>query len=125
MAFLSKWKTITAVLLHGAFGQPSMADSDPRVEKIRAAVSTADTFLRPFASATNGDQARLRNLEEIMRRAARVGYELVSQPSFFKFDWHASANELVVFPGLVQLADDNGKALRPPRVFAERSVLKF
>lgn len=51
-----------------------------------------------------------------MRRAARLGFKLFAKPATFSFDWqdHAAggADEIVVYPALVQLTDDNGQLLQ-------------
>ena len=114
------------MLLHDGYGQASITESDARVENIRAAVHQADSFLKPFVASHMNDQARSKNLEEIMRRAARFGFQLVSQPSLFRFDWQPPSNGgLVVFPALIQSTDENGKEIRPPRVFVQKSLVKL
>jgi hypothetical protein len=124
MAFLSKWKTISASLFHSTHGQTSMPESDARITNIRKATALADSVLRPYAKAGEDHQSRLQNLEEIMRRAARFAYVLFAQPSFYTFEWQAMGKGLVVFPALVQVTDENGTMLRQPRVFVEASSVK-
>lgn len=97
-----------------------MSENDPRLTNIRNAVREADQFLAPFAK--DADQSRLRNLEEIMKRAARLGFLLFSQPSSVLFDWQEGSTALVIFPGLLQISNDDGKALASPRVFAQKEL---
>jgi hypothetical protein len=122
MAFLSKWKTISAALFQSTHGQTTMTGSDARNTNIRKATAVADTILRPYTKAGQDHQSRMQNLEEIMRRAARFAFVLFSQPSFFRFE--SQGKGLVVFPALVQVTDENGSALRQPRVFVEANSVK-
>ena len=125
MAFLTKWRAITAALLQGNYKQSTITDTDPRNENIRKAVGLADSILSPYTGTGADQQARLRNLEEIMRRAARFSYVLFSQPAFWDFDWQSSGSGIVVFPALVQLTNENGRMLSQARVFAEKTVVKI
>jgi len=122
MAFLSQWRQITAALTGNFFTQETMAENDSRIENIRNTVQSADQFLAPYANSADHD-ARLRNLEEIMKRASRLGFLLFSQPSLFRFDWSDNGGGLVVFPALLQTSDDNGNMLPAPRRFSEREVV--
>lgn len=123
MAFLSKHHTLTAFLLApGYSANPSslsqaIGATDPRAPAISSALNFADSLLRAFSSAQSDDEdrARRRNLEEIMKRAARFGYVLVSQPTLWKFDGKAGAIEsatLTLWPGMVQVTDEEGRVLR-------------
>jgi len=122
MAFLSKYHSLAAFLLSPTYSAtPSSSQaigaSDPRALAIASALNLADSILRPFSSSQSEDeeQARLRNLEEIMKRAARFAYVLVSQPTLWKFEGRVGASDggsVVVWPVLVQVSDEEGRALR-------------
>lgn len=99
-----------------------MPADDLRLVNIGNALELADTFLRPCAKDEDHEK-RLFNLEEIMKRAARFGFLLFSQPSSFHFDWSDNDSGLVVFPGLLQVSDDNGKPVASPRVFGKKEVV--
>jgi hypothetical protein len=79
--------------------------------------------LRPFADARMDDGARSRNLEEILKRAAQFAFTLFSQPTAWDFDWQneegVKSGSLCIFPALVQVADENGEPIRPPRPFSD------
>jgi hypothetical protein len=96
-----------------------MNADDTRLHNIRNALQLANGFLAPYANGQD-EQTRLRNLEEIMKRAARLGFLLFSQPASFRFDWNESGADVVVFPGLVQVTDEAGKSVG--RVLAEKEV---
>lgn len=121
VAFLSKWRQITAALSGNTFTKEIAAD-DNRLVNINSALDLADTFLRPCAKGGDDDK-RLVNLEEIMKRAARFGFLLFSQPSSFHFDWTDDGSGLVVFPGLLQVSDDNGRPVASPRKFGSKEVI--
>lgn len=119
IAFLSKHHALTAFLLSPKYSSISssaqtMDPADSRMIAIDSAVRLADSVFRPFSSCgTNEEeQARLRNLEEIMKRAARFGYMLVSQPTLWQFGWRTGQESLEVWPDLVQMTDDEGRVLR-------------
>lgn len=121
VAFLSKWRQITAALSGNAFTQELPKD-DSRMANIARALSLADTFLRPCAKDVDHEK-RLVNLEAIMKRAARFGFLLFSQPSSFQFDWTDNDSGLVVFPGLLQVSDENGRPVASPRAFGSKEVI--
>jgi hypothetical protein len=99
-----------------------MNSDDPRLQNIRNTLQMANSFLAPYADGQD-EQIRLRNLEEIMKRAARFGFLLFSQSASFRFDWGDSGAGVVTFPGLVQVTDEAGKSVG--RVFAEKEVAAF
>jgi hypothetical protein len=123
MAYLSKWRQITAALSGNIYTQEPMAANDARLASIRQALQLADTVLAHYANGAE-QEARLRNLEEIMKRSARFGFLLFSQPSSFRFDWTSSVGSgLVTFPALLQTTDEDGAALRSARLFLEKKVV--
>lgn len=79
--------------------------------------------LYPYADQSHGDNKRLKNLEEILKRGARAGFLLFSQPSVWKFDWDRhgdiKAGTMTIFPALVKVGDENGNIISPPRVLVE------
>lgn len=72
---------------------------------------------------------RVRNLEEIVNRAARYAFTLFSQPSSWHFDWKeqqsVTSGELCIFPSLVQIIDENGEPVVPPRPFSEAVIRRL
>ncbi|KAL9046506.1 MAG: hypothetical protein Q9214_000675 [Letrouitia sp. 1 TL-2023] len=128
MAFLSKWRTISAALLQRTYGSGSFSSSDPRNHNINNALEALNTLLRPYADGQRDDNERERKLEEIMRRAARFGFLLFSQPSTWNFDWETPQNAgrgaLVIFPALLQVGDDNGKKSPMPRALEEQELVR-
>jgi hypothetical protein len=121
-AFLSEWRVITTTLSQSVFGQDILSPEDARLSNILNTLRQADIFLSPLTNNAN-HESRLRNLEEVMKRAARLGWILFSQPSEFSFDWTGDGEGLVVFPALLQIADENGRVLRTPRVLASKEVV--
>jgi hypothetical protein len=121
-AFLSEWRVMTATLSHSLYDLDSLSANDHRLAKIQIALRQADMFLAPLASTADHD-TRLRNLEEIMKRAARLGWTLFSQPSEFTADWTDDGRGVVLFPGLLQVTDENGRVLRRARVFGQKEIV--
>lgn len=121
-AFLSEWRVLTAHLSSQLYGTESFSPEDSRLTSIQSALRQADMFLAPLASSAD-HEARLRNLEEIMKRAARFGWTLFSQPSEYEVDWTDDGRGVVVFPGLVQVSDENGRRLRQARSFGQKEVV--
>ncbi|KAJ9640041.1 hypothetical protein H2199_006275 [Coniosporium tulheliwenetii] len=127
IAFLSKWRQITAALMQPTYGQGVMSGDDHRMHNIGDAMELLEAILRPFATDQPAGEQRRRNLEEILKRAAKFAYVLFSQPSFWQFEWNDSRMErdsLVVFPALLQTADEAGQLLSRPRVFGEMEVVR-
>ena len=124
-AFLSKWRTITSFLSAQTFGGNTIADKDSRSDHVRKALADADSILKPYVNPREDNAARLRNLEEIMKRAVRFAYTLFSQPSTFRFDWQTGADNLAVFPAMLQITDEAGAPLPVPRSFGEKEVARI
>lgn len=110
---------MTAVLSKSRYEKQTIPQDDGRLEDIRSAVGQANTFLAPCADEKANDQARLRNLEEIMKRGTRVAWLFFSQPSGFAADWSGGRDLLVVFPGLVQITDKEGRPLAHRRALGQ------
>lgn len=128
LAFLSKWHVITATLMKASYGHGIVSSDDPRNNNIRSALDALNAVLLPFVDKNvDGDQ-RLRNLEEIMKRAAGFAFLLFSQPNFWRFEWQDDDGDqpgnLVVFPALLQISDDAGEILSRPRVLGEKELVK-
>ena len=124
---LSKWRSLSAVLLQQTYGQSAIAQSDPRHHKIEEARLFLDLVLQPYIKVLPDNDERQRKLEDLLKRVARFGYLLFSQPSDWKFEWeddqNATIERLVVFPGLLQVTDDDGKPLKRPRLLEEKEVM--
>ncbi|KAJ9628851.1 hypothetical protein H2203_002754 [Taxawa tesnikishii (nom. ined.)] len=120
------WRAITATLGKHTYGQLSDESDDARSANIHHAVESLNTILRPFADLRHNDRARLDNLAELLRRAARFGFMLFSQPSLWEFDWglerEMRQDRLVVFPALVQIDESGGNASARSRKLTEREV---
>ncbi|KAF2836932.1 hypothetical protein M501DRAFT_978673 [Patellaria atrata CBS 101060] len=130
VAFLSKWRTITAALMQTTYGKSEAPLNDPREHNIAKALRALDNVLRPLCDPLGVDDSqRIRNLEAILRRAARFGFTLFSQPSSWKFEWEVGEvlgeYEMVVFPALLQTVNEAGRKLARPREFSEAEVDKM
>ena len=119
---------MTASLLQRTYGSSAFSSSDPRNRNISDALHALNAVLRPFVDEQRDNEERGRKLEEIMRRAARYGLTLFSQPSTWGFDWDTPANagrgSLVIYPALVQSGDDNGRRLDRPRIVEEQELAR-
>jgi hypothetical protein len=121
---VSKWRQITANLLQRTYGSSSIPPNDARMTNIQELVRRLDAILIRYASSTGKD--RQSNLEELIKRGARFGYTLFSQPTEWTFDWEGDGNaknELVVFPALVQVGDDEGLRLRKQLKFTDHQTI--
>lgn len=94
-----------------------MSDNDPRLHNVSKLIRRLDEILDPLADPSQARE-RLHNLEEIIKLGAQHGYLLLTQPTAWKFEWeshHPQSNrELVVFPELVQVEDDQGRPIHVP-----------
>ncbi|KAL8953631.1 MAG: hypothetical protein Q9222_000517 [Ikaeria aurantiellina] len=126
MAFASRWRAVTATLLRDQYSSNSLTSSDPRHANISTALKALDSVVRPFANQQRDDRDRVQKLEEILKRGARFGFLLFSQPSLWDFDWNtpssAGRGALVISPALVQAGDENGRKLPRPRVLEQQEL---
>lgn len=93
---------------------------------MRETLCALDKSLQPFANPRVDNEQRRGNLEEIIKRSAVFAFTLFSQPSSWNFDWkqdvRLDSDAFCVWPALVQVADDTGAPVHPPRVFSEAIV---
>lgn len=121
---MSKWRTTSATLLQKTYGgEHVLSRTDSRYRNIENALRALDRILRPYTDQSRGDDERLKNVEEILKRGARVGFLFFSQPSVWKFDWDrpgdVNAGTMTIFPALIKVGDDNGQPIVPPRVIID------
>ena len=109
--------------MKGRYDGRVIGSNDPRARKIQVLSQQLDAVLHRFASSSGAE--RQQNLTEILKRAARFGYILFSQPTDWVFDWQlprgASPDEAVVFPALVQIGDDQGERRTVPQRLGEEA----
>jgi hypothetical protein len=123
-ALFSKWKVISGTLLQQKYGH-QLDENDPRGESIAQALAAAEPILHPFINPSIDMNARRRNLEGIMRRAAQFAFLLFSQPGSFQFDYTGTgqSGSLLVFPALLQTVNDEAEPISPPRVLSEKEAV--
>lgn len=128
-AYLNKWRSITAELMQSSYGRSTFPVTDPRTRNIEKAADILDGILRPYMDSRVNNNERRRNLEEILKRAAIFAFTLFSQPSSWDFDWRGEegvqSNSLCIFPALVQVTDELGDPVKPPRALSEAIVRKL
>jgi hypothetical protein len=120
-AMFSQWKVLTGALLEqqsSAKGHQSNATTD-----YADIIESVDSVVGPYVQA-GVDSKRHRNLEMILGRTAKLALVLFSQPGRFHFDFAGSRQgSIVVFPGLVQVAGDEGQVLTSPRTLSRKEVV--
>ena len=115
---LSKWCPLSAHLLQTTYGQATLSHSDRRRLNIGKALHALDKILYLYADHRRDNDDRLNKLEEILKRGARFGFLLFSQPSLWRFDWDINPGALIIFPGLLETKDQNGQIMVRPRVLS-------
>tara|TARA_R110002003_G_scaffold145_18_gene13479 strand:+ start:4689 stop:5057 length:369 start_codon:yes stop_codon:yes gene_type:complete len=120
---------MTAELMQSYYVREPFTASDSRNGGIEAALTALENVLQPYADSRMDFQQGRQNLEEILKRSALFAFTLFSQPSEFSFDWKVDQSvkpgELCVFPALVQVSDEAGQSLSPPRPFSEAVVRRL
>lgn len=120
---LCRWRMITAHLTQATYVRNSFTSSDPRQASVQSALKDLDDILCPFTDPRLDNKQRKQNLREILKRAAIFAFTLFSQPSTFDFDWQkeegARSGTFCMFPALVQVRDETGERVSPPRMFSE------
>jgi hypothetical protein len=126
---LARWRVTTAELMQGSYVRDPFTASDSRNGSVQTAANTLENILRPFADSRMDNGERRRNLEEILKRSALFAFTLFSQPSTWGFDWRETqgvkSGELCIFPALVQLTNETGQAINPPRPFSEAVIRRL
>ena len=115
---------IDALYLHSRPIRPS----DSRSIAIISIAQVLESILQPFADSRINNEERKRNLEEILKRSALFAFTIFSQPSLWDFDWKEKAgvtSELCIFPALVQMTNEAGDPVRPPRSFSEAVIRRL
>jgi hypothetical protein len=127
--YMSKWRVITAELMQSVYVRSPFSAGDPRSQNINAAIDVLEGILQPYADSRIDNTQRRRNLEEILKRSATFAFTLFSQPSSWKFDWQDEevfkSGSLCIFPALVQVTDENGDSVNPPRPFSEAVIRRL
>ncbi|KAI4689749.1 uncharacterized protein J4E84_003929 [Alternaria hordeiaustralica] len=118
---------MTAELMQASYIRNPFGPSDSRHASIQATLATLDNVLQPYADSRMNNGERKRNLEEVLKRAALFAFTLFSQPSAWEFEWQeehgVTSGDLCIFPALVQVADEAGNPVSPPRPFSEAVLL--
>ncbi|CAI6233103.1 unnamed protein product [Periconia digitata] len=89
-ALLSRWKRISATLLHSTYVDNAFSNFDSRTVNIERALKDVDPLLSTYAvpdDAGRGKDARVSELRDVLRKGAKLAFTLFNQSSFWKFDW--------------------------------------
>lgn len=125
----AKWRAITAELTQSRYARNPFTADDSRLQNIQSAARILENVLRSYSDSRMDNGQRIQNLEEILKRAAQFAFTLFSQPSSFHFDWQkgegVKSGSLCIFPALVQVTDENGTSIQPPRPFSDAVVRRL
>lgn len=125
----ARWRVLTAELMQSTYGGDTFTSADSRNASVQSLVHLLENILLPFADSRMNNEQRKRNLEEIVKRSAIFAFTLFSQQSLWDFDWKeeqgVKSAELCIFPALVQVTNEAGEAIRPPRSLSEAVVRRL
>ncbi|KAH8641386.1 hypothetical protein IG631_04327 [Alternaria alternata] len=125
----ARWRVMTAELMQSSYVRNPFSPSDSRHASIQVTLATLDNVLQPYADTRMNNGERKRNLEELLKRAALFAFTLFSQPSAWEFEWQeeqgVTSGDLCIFPALMQVADETGQAVNPPRPFSEAVIRRL
>ncbi|KAF2875562.1 hypothetical protein BDV95DRAFT_602981 [Massariosphaeria phaeospora] len=111
LALYSQWKSLTGALLRQHPGHvQDLTFSDVNGE--------LDNVLAPFVQGSLDGGHRRRNLDMIMRQAAKFAVLLFCQQACFRFDFRTSSDGVVIFPALMQVTTSHD----PPRILWEKET---
>jgi hypothetical protein len=126
---MARWRVMTAELIQSNYVRNPFTSSDSRNASIQSTFMVLDSVLQPYADSRMNNEERKRNLEELLKRSALFAFTLFSQPSAWEFEWQeeqgVTSGELCIFPALVQVADETGQSVSPPRPFSEAVVRRL
>jgi hypothetical protein len=89
-ALLSRWKRISATLLHSTYVVNAFSHFDSRTINIERALTDLDPLLRIYRlphETGYRDDDRIDHLRDVLRQGAKFAFTLFSQSCFWKFDW--------------------------------------
>ncbi|KAK2767108.1 hypothetical protein CKAH01_15383 [Colletotrichum kahawae] len=121
---LSQWRSLSAFLLHPNRSQrihlsPSESEASPKAQSLATALNAC---LRHFVPADQGSQRQqLDHLQAVILECTKLGYEIVSQPSDWRFTYKtedagaSGVRPVVVCPGLDKVTSKDGKMYSSPR----------
>jgi hypothetical protein len=99
----SKWRVATARLIPDSYIQ-----SQNHVQDAHTALTT---LLQPLVDREKL-QAWSDSLMSVLMYGAQFGWSLFSQPAKYEFVWEKAGAGMVVYPGLVQVTNDQGQLSR-------------
>ena len=91
LALLSRWKQISATLLHETYVHDAFSPFDGRTINIERAIEDLGPLLRTYALPDDGGHGRgtrIADLRDLLRKGARFAFTLFSQPCLWTFDWY-------------------------------------
>ena len=91
LALLSRWKQISATLLHETYVHDAFSPFDGRTINIERAIEDLGPLLRTYALPDDGGHGRgtcINDLRQLLRKGARFAFTLFSQPCLWTFDWY-------------------------------------
>lgn len=90
LALLSRWKQISATLLHATYMEGAFSPFDSRTINIERAIEDLDPLLGTFAITDDASSRvkRISDLRNVLRKGARFAFLLFSQPCLWTFDWY-------------------------------------
>lgn len=91
LALLSRWKQISATLMHSTYVDNAFSPFDGRTINIERAIEDLDPLLATYAYPDDAGYetgARIRDLRELLRKGARFAFTLFSQPCLWTLDWY-------------------------------------
>lgn len=133
---LTKWRLLSAYLL-----QTVRSNRDPLLPKesdIQAAISRNMAMIRPILIPfviPGAERRQTENLQGLMAEGARFGLLLFQQPASWVVDWDIPkmrdvkggsrhvAVAIVLFPGLVKTADEEGRRYGDVKIVLPAEVL--
>ncbi|KAF1993422.1 hypothetical protein P154DRAFT_589666 [Amniculicola lignicola CBS 123094] len=90
LALLSRWKQITATLMHSTYVQQAFTHFDSRTINVERALNDIDYLLCTYAvsrGTSSEEHIRQTELRDVLRAGAKFAFTLFAQPSFWQFDW--------------------------------------
>ncbi|TDZ35295.1 hypothetical protein C8035_v009825 [Colletotrichum spinosum] len=90
---LSRWRTLSAFLLHPMRSQrtplsPAQSEVFPKAKDFATALNT---YLGHFTHADQGQQRQTDHLQAVIFECAKFGYEILSQPGEWRFTYFSDA----------------------------------
>ncbi|PKS07402.1 hypothetical protein jhhlp_006004 [Lomentospora prolificans] len=129
---LTKWRTLSAFLLHPVRSDrsPLSPDEVGSAGQIATLAGSLNAFLEPFVNPDPASRAQqTEHLKAVIYEITKLGHVVLSQPSEWRFlhrtDLSGQGPFFVLTPGLVKIRGKEGRVYQPPKSVVDPVIVRL